>query len=142
MALPVASLHFRELDRLVGGALPVEYVGFIRIADVGYPEVSCFPVPGGDPENIVEADWFYSVASPELECIKSALEGFGELLGSDALTIGGDGGGNQFYLSLSSEPPSVCGYAFRMKAESKFGSRIASRSLSLGRYLVRTLFEE
>lgn len=102
-----SSAAFDELEGLVGGALPAAYVDFIRSADGGHPEVCCFPVPGSDPENIVEVDWFYSVANPELESIKSALEGFGALLGSEALPIGRDGGGNQFYILLSSQPPSV-----------------------------------
>ena len=98
---------FEELERLAGDALPAAYVDFIRSADGGHPEVGCFRVPGGEPDNIVEVDWFYSVANPELESIRSALEGFGALLGPGALPIGRDGGGNQFYLLLSSQPPSV-----------------------------------
>lgn len=102
-----SSAAFDELERLAGGALPAAYVNFIRSSDGGHPEVGCFQVPGSEPENIVEVDWFYSVANPELESIRSALEGFGALLGPEALPIGRDGGGNQFYLLLNSQSPSV-----------------------------------
>lgn len=101
------SVVFDELGRLVGGVLPVAYVEFIRGADGGHPEVGCFQVSSGNTENIFEVDWFYSVANPDLESIQSALEGFGAVLGPGALPIGRDGGGNQFYLLLSSQPPSV-----------------------------------
>jgi hypothetical protein len=58
-------------------------------------------------ENIFDIDCFYSVANPKLESIKSALEKYGKLLGPKSLPIAEDGGGNQFYLSLSTQPSSV-----------------------------------
>jgi hypothetical protein len=98
---------FVELERLTGGKLPAAYVDLIRYADGGHPEVGCFYVPGGHPNNFFEVDQFYSIGNPSFETVKSALRRFGDLLGPDALPFGRDGGGNQFFLSMSSQPPAV-----------------------------------
>ncbi|WP_226469881.1 SMI1/KNR4 family protein [Luteimonas panaciterrae] len=97
----------RELEALVGAPLPASYLDFIRSVDGGHPEVGCFPVPGGDSENLVEVDWFYSLETSGVEKLRFAIEKYCPTLGPQTLPIGRDGGGNQFYLLLNSEPPSV-----------------------------------
>lgn len=101
------GIVFDELEAIVGAAIPLEYIEFIRSADGGHPEASCFSVPNGDVGNIVEVDTFYSIANPDLESIKSALADYASILGPKTLPVGRDGGGNQFYILLDSLPSSV-----------------------------------
>ena len=102
-----SSAVFGEVGALVGGALPDAYIDFIRKVDGGHPEVGCFPMSGGRPDDLMEVAWFYSFANPNLENIKAAINGWAELLGPLALPICHDGGGNQVYLLLGPNAPSV-----------------------------------
>ena len=99
---------FEELASLVGIEIPADYIQFISRADGGHPEIGCFKVIGDDNgENLFDVDWFYSVGNPSVEKVKDVLSNWGGVLGRMNLPIGRDSGGNQIYLSLADETPSV-----------------------------------
>lgn len=102
------SSLFEELVRMVGSEIPADYIQFISKADGGHPEISCFKLIGDDNgENLFDVDWFYSVGNPSVEKVKDALLIWGDVLGAKNLPIGKDAGGNQIYLNLADETPSV-----------------------------------
>lgn len=110
----VPSLGFaggnEELNRIanaVGYALPDVYLRFIGFADGGHPEVGSFAMPNGDSGGYFDVDWFYSVSNFGVEKVQHVIDGWGEKLGSGALPIGRDAGGNQIYLDLRDAPPTV-----------------------------------
>lgn len=92
---------FHEIASIIGEKLPQDYVELMKNADGGHPEINCFHPQGGDPNNLFEIDWFYSLNSPDAERAKDVLVNWRHLLGMRSLPIGRDGGGNQIYIDLS-----------------------------------------
>lgn len=110
VASPGFSGDAAELDRLAataGGVLPDSYVAFLRAADGGHPEVGSFSVQEGEPDELFDVDWFFSVADPRVERVADALSQWSAVLGPGALPIGRDGGGNVIYLRLGPPDPPV-----------------------------------
>ncbi|MDG9967039.1 SMI1/KNR4 family protein [Achromobacter mucicolens] len=99
--------EFVEIERLLHAPLPQGYIDFIMSSDGGHPEIGCFLIQGGDDDNWVEVDYFYSFGYKDLPRVKWALSVYGPIIGPEALPIGMDGGGNQFYLLMSVRPASV-----------------------------------
>lgn len=102
-----SSLIIEEIEAMIGFSLPKSYLDFINRVDGGHPEVGSFYPKGGSSENSFTVDWFYSFANPNIENIKSAINGWGELVGKQALPIGRDAGGNQIYLAVDQSSTSV-----------------------------------
>lgn len=99
---------FEELASLVGSEIPDDYILFISKVDGGHPEVGCFKIVDDDNcDNLFDVDWFYSVNNPSVENVKDVLSKWGGVLGPKNLPVGRDGGGNQIYLNLTDEMPSV-----------------------------------
>lgn len=126
---------FSEVGLRVGAVLPASYVHFIMKVDGGHPEVGCFYPQEGDPHNLFSVDWFYSFANPDVENIKTALDGWSVVLGKHAMPIGRDAGGNQIYLALDVAVPSVWIYLHdengsRVKLANSFEEFLASLMLN------------
>lgn len=124
---------FYEVGGMVGGCLPESYMQFIRTVDGGCPEIGCFLLPGDDPDNIFEVNEFYSFTDERIENIVDVIKDWQSILGDGALPIGADGGGNQIYLVLTDEEPSVWIYLtddeddeVRIKVANSFEDFIAS----------------
>lgn len=99
---------FEELTKLVGSDIPSDYIKFIMRADGGHPEIGCFKIiANNNNENLFDVDWFYSVGNLSLEKVEDALFKWGGVLGKYNLPIGRDAGGNQIYLNLEDQVPSV-----------------------------------
>lgn len=101
---------FNNVAARVGVPLPKAYIDFIREVDGGHPEIGSFFPQGETTTNSFSVDWFYSFSNPNIESINIALDGWGKILGSMALPIARDAGGNQFFLNLSDAVPSVWVY--------------------------------
>ncbi len=102
-----SDLIVKEIEDLIGFALPKSYLCFISKADGGHPEIGSFCPEGSSLENSFTVDWFYSFANPNVENIKSAIKNWGDLLGEQTLPIGRDAGGNQIYLLVGKSTASV-----------------------------------
>jgi hypothetical protein len=98
---------FNNVATRLGFPLPSKYIDFIREADGGHPEVGSFFYRAEGIENSFSIDWFYTFSNPIVENINTALDCWGKALGSMALPIARDAGGNQFYLNLIDLVPSV-----------------------------------
>jgi hypothetical protein len=99
---------FVELVGLVGSELPIDYIKFISKVDGGHPEIGSFRVlDEGCSNNFFDIDWFYAVGNSSVENVKDALSRWRIFLGEKNMPIGRDGGGNQIYLNLTDETPSV-----------------------------------
>lgn len=99
---------FSELSDSVGNEIPADYIQFIYKADGGHPEIGCFRALDSDnSDNLFDIDWFYSIGNPSVVNVSEILSQWGAVLGPKKLPIGRDGGGNQIYLELEEQPPSV-----------------------------------
>jgi len=98
---------FEKIGALVGAQLPKDYVDFIRAADGGHPEVGSFFLDGDGIGSSFTVDWFYTFSNPNVENIETAINRWGNVLGRMMLPIARDGGGNQFYLNLNDDVPTV-----------------------------------
>jgi SMI1 / KNR4 family (SUKH-1) len=101
------DLVIKEIEALIGFALPKSYFDFINKADGGHPEVGTFYPKGSSLDNSFSVDWFYSLTNPNVENIKSAIKDWGDVLGKQTLPIGRDAGGNQIYLAVDKSGTSV-----------------------------------
>lgn len=98
---------FYTLAARIGTSIPQEYIDFIKEVDGGHPEIGSF-CRENDIENILgDVDWFYTFSNVHIENIHTALDAWGEKIGGYSLPIGRDGGGNQIYLDLKTNPASV-----------------------------------
>lgn len=77
------------------------------MTDGRHPEIGSFRPQAERPGNSFSIDWFYTFSNPDIENINIALDGWSKVLGSMALPIARDAGGNQFYLNLNDAVPSV-----------------------------------
>jgi len=103
---PVSGLSggealIRDLESRLGSALPPAYVDFLRHANGGHPEIGCFRPLDSVVENIFDVDRFYSLGGSATDSIDRALRDWQRVLGTNALPIGRDGGGNQLYIDIT-----------------------------------------
>lgn len=62
-----------DVSMLVHGAIPCDYIEFIRTADGGHPEVGSFKLPGGNEQNVLSVDVFYSWSDSHGRNIRQAM---------------------------------------------------------------------
>ncbi len=99
---------FSELASLVNSDIPDVYIEFLTKVNGGHPEIGCFSaLDDTSGSNLFDVDWFYSIDNPSVENVKDMLSEWGNVLGPKNLPIGRDGGGNQIYLNLESDNPTV-----------------------------------
>ena len=108
---------FNNVAARIDGPLPKEYIDFIMEVDGGHPEVGSFFRQSEKTANPFSIDWFYTFSNPSIENINTALDGWGNVLGSMVLPIARDAGGNQFCLSLTDAVPTVWVYLHDQSGE-------------------------
>jgi hypothetical protein len=84
-------------------AIPEPLKALLSFSNGGHPELDT--LAGSE---IFTVDTFYHLGSGEdTESLQYAISAWQPVLGSRALPFAKDGGGNQFFLDLSSNPPPV-----------------------------------
>jgi hypothetical protein len=96
-------------ERHFGLKLPTNYVGLLRHANGGHPELDSFEPTG----RLDAARWavnrFYHLDDDKNSpsSLWMATEKWRPILGKDALPFASDGGGNQFILDVKNTQPAV-----------------------------------
>lgn len=99
----------RELEVRLGVALPESYVGLLRHANGGHPEVDSFVVRVEGRQERWSVNRFYHLTEEKqsVGTVWRALEDWACVLGNRALPFANDGGGNQIFMSFDGDTPSV-----------------------------------
>jgi len=106
---PPSDAALREFEAAFGVELPRVYAQLLLAANGGHPEADTFAPHGTQKPERWAVNRFYHLdddrRSPS--SLWSAMERWRPTLGARAIPFANDGGGNQFFLDLSSSPPSV-----------------------------------
>ena len=96
---------FDSFELKTGLKIPVEYQELLRFSNGGHPELDSVNGPGGQ----FSVNSFYHLTAniEGSESLWSIVEHWRPSLGSAALPFANDGGGNQFFLDLSTQPSRV-----------------------------------
>lgn len=98
-----------EFQRHFGVVLPTDYLAFLHYSNGGHPELDSF-VPIGEPEGAfwsINRFYYLDDRIREQGNLWRAAEEWQPVLGKQVVPIAHDGGGNQIFLDLKTDPPPV-----------------------------------
>jgi hypothetical protein len=105
VARPVPTDLFKAFQSETGLEMPPGLKRLLQHANGGHPELDSV---GGAMGRFAVNTFFHLTADDRgPESVWYAIEHWGPILGNTALPFADDGGGNQFFLDLSVQPPTV-----------------------------------
>jgi hypothetical protein len=99
----------REFETEFGVSLPEAYLTLLRHANGGHPQLDSVEPMDNPKTGRWAVNWFYHLDRDEASATSlwAAMRQWRPVLGKEAVPIASDGGGNQFFLDLHTNPPRV-----------------------------------
>jgi len=94
-----------SFESKTGLKIPQDYQEFLRFSNGGHPELDSVNGAGG--QFAVNSFYHLTADARGPESLWYAVEHWRPILGSMAIPFANDGGGNQFFLDLLTQPPRV-----------------------------------
>lgn len=114
---PPSVQMIQEFEHAYGIKLPHDLVSLLCFSNGGHPQLNA--VNGRDGEFALDTFYHLTDENHETESLWYAMKHWLPALGTNAIPFGNDGGGNQFFIDLSTgkEEVKICLHNFGMKTK-------------------------